>query len=59
VRSAFPLEAKLNKNKPVFYNKDSKINLDLGTANSSKIALLNLDTFEIHYFYDERVFRNE
>lgn len=59
VRSVFPLEAKLNKNKPVFYNKDSKINLDLGTSNSSKIALLNLDTFEIHYFYDEGVFKNE
>lgn len=59
VKSAFPKTSYLNKNKPVFYNKDSKINLDLSTADSGKIALLNLDTFEIHYFYDKGVFKND
>lgn len=36
----------------LFYCDKHKIDLDLGTPTTNKAAILNLDTFEVTYFYD-------
>ena len=38
------------------YCDGHKFNLDLGTFVSNQIALFDLDTFEVKYFYDKEVF---
>lgn len=39
-----------------FYHQN-KINLDLASFYTGKIALFNLDTFEVKYFYDNEVYQ--
>lgn len=52
----FPKDYDYSDPEIVKYCGGHKINIDLATAFTGKCALLNLDTFEVKYFYDEKLY---
>lgn len=52
VRDSYTFGKNINTFKIAFYCDGHKINLDLGSVVTGAAALLDLDTFEEHYFYN-------